>query len=100
MQRIVRFVVVLTVVSALPCCRVFRGEEWDRRDRCAKTLPVLRHAPNREYRRIEVLKDTSEDGLAWQACGLGADAVLVDGGDEIRATRNVKGIAVRWVDGR
>ncbi len=92
-----RVVAVAVLLSAVPACRIFRGEEWARRDKCAQTLPVLRKAPDRDYRRIQVVKDTTEDGLAWQACGLGADAVLVEGGDEIRATRNVKGIAIRFV---
>lgn len=98
MKNIALISAITIILISIPACRIFRAEEWSRRDECAKTLPVLRHAPNREYRRIQAIKNSSEDGLAWEACGLGADAVLLeDQGDMVRATRNVKGIAVRWV---
>lgn len=98
-MRFVRvFVIAAAVCGPLSACRIFRPERFEAQKRCAARLPILRQAPEREYRRLGIVKDSTDEGLAWQACDLGADAVLLEEGDRVRATRNVKGIAIRWVE--
>lgn len=60
-------------------CRIFRSDEWSRRDRCAARLPVLREEPARPYRIVKIVEGESETDLAWQACAEGAQAVLALG---------------------
>ena len=62
-----------------PGCRVFRAEEWERRDQCARSLPVLRAEPKRPYRVLGVVDADTEEDLAWQACREGGDAILTAG---------------------
>jgi hypothetical protein len=64
------------IVAATPGCRIFRAEEWNRRDVCAETLPLLREVPERPYRVIKVVRADNDDGLAWEACAEQADAVI------------------------
>lgn len=67
-------IIAMSVIA--PACRVFRAEEWKRRDQCAETLPVLRSMPERPYRVIKVFEAEGEGELAWHACAVGADALV------------------------
>lgn len=96
MSILTRALLASLVVSSASCARIFRPEAYARWEACSKTIPLIRKVPDRDYRRIDIVKGSNEDELAWRACEMGADAVLVEGGDEVRATRKVKGIAIRW----
>lgn len=78
-----------TAVLLASGCRVFRAEEWRRRDLCAHRLPVLREEPARPYRVIKILQAKSDDDLAWQACAARADAVVSEIASE--TTTKVRG---------
>jgi hypothetical protein len=68
--------VTFAIVVFAPGCRIFRGDEWRRRDACVETLPLLREVPERPHRIIKVVRADSEDQLAWEACAERADAVV------------------------
>jgi hypothetical protein len=74
--RFLEFIFIIALVAVAPACRVFRAEEWKRRDQCAETLPVLRSMPERPYRVIKVFEADGEGEMAWQACAVGADALI------------------------
>ncbi len=69
-------VVALAVLALCAGCRIFRAEEWERRDRCAATLPVLRQEPERPYRVIKIVEGKNDNDLAWKACAERAHAVI------------------------
>lgn len=71
----------LALVLFLSCmggCRIFMSEKYDRLERCAKSLPIYRdgNPPEREYRIIEVVQAKGDYDLAYQACDLGANALM------------------------
>jgi hypothetical protein len=69
-------IVAVVCTASLSGCRVFRADEWARRDRCAKTLPLLREEPARPYRVIRIVESDNEDDLVWQACAEHAEGLI------------------------
>ena len=84
--------VPLVLLAGCLGCRILRSEEYERRDRCAQSMPLLREEPSRPYRVVKVVSKDGEDDLIKEACeDINVDAVISMGFTSDVVT---KGIAV------
>src|SRR5512145_940412 len=74
-------IAIVVLLAMLSSCRIFRAAEWERRDSCARIIPVYRSEPALEYRTIGIVEAANDNDVAWQACALGANAVIFGGLD-------------------
>src|SRR5271157_3624417 len=73
-------------------CAILRPEWHDSMVTCQHSMPFLDHMPTYPYRIIGLVKGKSEDDMAWQACGMGAHAIIrIDDG---KAHRKLTGHAI------
>ena len=85
-------VLAAVLVASGAGCRTFRSEEWARRDRCARSMPLLREEPSRPYRVVKVVSEDGDDDLIKEACeDPNVDAVIAMGFTSDVVT---KGVAV------
>lgn len=76
--------IALVVAAVLPSCRLFMPEKYEARDRCAAAIPILREYPSGPYRIVggKTVGITHEQALRYEACAVGAEAVVVSAGQD------------------
>lgn len=94
---------IVVLLATLSGCRIFRAAEWERRDNCARIILVYRSEPALEYRTIGIVEAVNDNDVAWQACALGANAVIFGGLDPTqdnsrRGKNKIRARAVAIID--